>query len=171
MTDKRTKKKEQFVAEQQTGGTGRIVALLAIVALACGIGWLLFGQGLSDGSTRVKSVAGVVRIDLNSVNDGQAHYFKFAGQNGEIRFFVVKSIDGKLRAAFDACDVCFREKKGYLQNGDYMVCNNCGQKFRTDLVNEIKGGCNPAPLQRRIEEGQVVINERDILNGVSYFGG
>ena len=29
-----------------------------------------------------------------------------------------------------------------------MVCNNCGQKFSSDLINEIKGGCNPAPLER-----------------------
>jgi uncharacterized membrane protein len=83
----------------------------------------------------------------------------------------VKSIDGIVRAAFDACDVCYKSKKGYRQEGDNMVCNNCNQKFRTDQVNEVKGGCNPAPLNRRIEGTQVVISGQDILKGAWYFGG
>jgi len=54
----------------------------------------------------------------------------------------VKSADGMIRAAFDACDVCFRGKKGYVQRGDIMICAKCGMKFRTDKINEVKGGCN-----------------------------
>ena len=29
-----------------------------------------------------------------------------------------------------------------------MVCLNCDQRFPTDKVNVVKGGCNPAPLKR-----------------------
>jgi len=168
---KRQEKQEQFAAPQKKGGAGKIIALVVVVVIAAVGGWLTLGGGTSDGYAAVKSVSGEVRIDLDSVRDGQAHYYKFNGDRGEIKFFVVKSIDGVVRAAFDACDVCYREKKGYRQEGDFMVCNNCGQQFRTDLVNEVKGGCNPAPLLRRIDGQQLVISERDIQNGITYFGG
>ena len=167
----RQEKQEQFAPAQKKGGAGKIIALLVVVAIAAVGGWLTLGGGTSDGFAAVKSVSGEVRLDLSAFNDGKAHYYKFSGNKGEIKFFVVKSIDGVVRAAFDACDVCFPEKKGYRQEGNFMVCNNCGQRFRTDLVNEVKGGCNPAPLLRKIDGQQLVISEQDINNGSSYFGG
>jgi uncharacterized membrane protein len=76
-----------------------------------------------------------------------------------------------IRAAFDTCDVCYPEKKGYRQEGDFMVCNNCDQKFRTDLINVVKGGCNPAPLQRELQGDQVVIRLAALEEGSWYFNG
>ena len=90
-------------------------------------------------------------------------------QGSVIRYFVIKSSDGVIRAAFDACDVCWQAGRGYFQKGDYMVCRNCGRRFASVLVNEVKGGCNPAPLQRRVEGDDVIIEARDILAGVGYF--
>ena len=37
------------------------------------------------------------------------------------------------------------------------------------LVNEVKGGCNPAPLNRKVEDGKVVLQINDILSGKQYF--
>jgi len=103
-------------------------------------------------------------------NDGKAKHFEYRSDQGPvIRYFIIKSSDGVIRAAFDACDVCWQAGRGYFQKGDYMVCRNCGRRFASILVNEVKGGCNPAPLQRRIEGDDVVIEARDILAGVSYF--
>jgi uncharacterized membrane protein len=50
-----------------------------------------------------------------------------------------------------------------------MVCNNCDQRFRTDRINEVKGGCNPAPLERTVAGDRVVIAEADIAKGAWYF--
>jgi uncharacterized membrane protein len=50
-----------------------------------------------------------------------------------------------------------------------MVCRNCGQRFHATKVNEVKGGCNPAPLERRVENGHLVIRVSDILQGKPYF--
>jgi uncharacterized membrane protein len=88
-----------------------------------------------------------------------------------IDFFVLKSHDGVLRAAFDACDVCYRERQGYRQQGDEMICVNCGQRFSSDRINEVKGGCNPAPLARNLANGNLVINEQDLRLGARYFEG
>jgi len=50
-----------------------------------------------------------------------------------------------------------------------MVCRNCGRKFASVLVNVVQGGCNPAPLKRKIENGNLVIQINDILDGKQYF--
>ncbi|MBA3011379.1 MAG: DUF2318 domain-containing protein [Proteobacteria bacterium] len=104
-----------------------------------------------------------VSIPLEKISDGQAHYFTVKSEKGVmVEFFVVKSQDGVVRAAVDACDVCYRAGKGYVQEGDVMVCTNCGMRFATDRINEVKGGCNPAPLTRVIDGGNLVISMADI---------
>ena len=112
---------------------------------------------------------GFVSIPINTINDGQAHYFSYKAQGKTINFFVLQSRDGVIRAAFDACDVCFTKRKGYTQAGDYMICNNCGQRFHSTKINVIKGGCNPAPLNRANKGDNLVIAAKDILSGYRYF--
>lgn len=104
-----------------------------------------------------------VAIPLDTVSDGQAHYFSAKSENNvKVEFFVVKSHDGVIRAAVDACDVCYRAGKGYIQEGNVMVCTNCGMKFATDRINEVKGGCNPAPLNRTVEGDKLLISMAEI---------
>jgi uncharacterized membrane protein len=104
-----------------------------------------------------------IAIPLDKISDGQAHYFTTLSEKGvEVKFFVVKSDDGTIRAAIDACDVCYRAGKGYVQEGNVMVCTNCGMRFATDRINEVKGGCNPAPLNRTISGGNLLISMADI---------
>ncbi|MCK5194130.1 MAG: DUF2318 domain-containing protein, partial [Desulfobulbaceae bacterium] len=75
-------------------------------------------------------VNGRLEIPLARINDGKAHHFRVKADDGVmVTFFTLKSRDGVIRAAIDACDVCYKAGKGYAQNGDFMVCLNCGQKF------------------------------------------
>lgn len=111
----------------------------------------------------LKPSDGSVYIPIDKVNDGKAHYFKVRADDGiMVNFFVVQSGDGVIRAAVDSCDVCYRSGKGYVQEGDVMVCTNCGRKFVTDRINEVRGGCNPAPLAREIQGDNLVISMNDI---------
>ena len=106
---------------------------------------------------------GRLEISVASINDGKAHHFKVRACDGVmVTFFVLKSNDGVIRSAIDACDVCYRAGKGYEQSGDEMVCLNCGMRFASAKINEVKGGCNPAPLTRVIEGDKVVIAMADI---------
>ena len=101
--------------------------------------------------------------------DGNARHYEYRAGNITVKYFILKSSDGVIRAAFDACDVCWRAGKGYFQAGDNMICRNCGRKFASVLVNEVKGGCNPAPLNRSVENGNVIIRTDDILDGKPFF--
>ena len=78
---------------------------------------------------------GVVRLPLSTFDDYEAHYYTYMHEGQPIEFFVLKSKDGVVRAAFNACDVCFAAKKGYTQDGDEMICNNCGRRFPADQIN------------------------------------
>lgn len=103
-------------------------------------------------------------------DDGKARYYDLEAGNGiTVRYFILKSSDGVIRAAFDACDVCWPAGRGYAQDGDVMVCRNCGRRFASININDVKGGCNPAPLNRRVENGEVVITAADILEGQGHF--
>ena len=106
---------------------------------------------------------GTLTIPTKDINDGKAHFFKVKSDNGtQVTFFVLKSSDGVIRAAIDACDVCYRSGKGYVQDGDFMVCTNCGRRFASNRINDVKGGCNPAPLNRKIEGSNLVVSMADI---------
>jgi uncharacterized membrane protein len=110
-----------------------------------------------------------VSFPASLFEDGKARHFEHVSGNHTIRYFILKSSDGIIRAAFDACDVCWPAGKGYYQEGDTMVCRNCGRRFASVLVNEVKGGCNPAPLNRTLDDGKLVIQVKDILDGRQYF--
>ena len=125
--------------------------------------------GLFGAHKKVKEVDGKIMIPLKKIDDGKAHYFKYEHGDTTVNFFVVKSNDGVIRAAFDACDVCFPAKKGYTQDGDFMICNNCGRRFHSSRINVVEGGCNPAPLRREVVGDQLVIKASDIIPGSRYF--
>ena len=119
--------------------------------------------------TSTDSQATRVTYPVSLFEDGRARHFEYTSGDITIKYFILKSSDGVIRAAFDACDVCWPSGRGYYQEGDSMVCRNCGRRFASVLVNEVKGGCNPAPLNRQIEGENLVFDIDDILEGRQYF--
>ena len=121
-------------------------------------------------STATGAPATQVTYPEKTFADGKARHFTHKTEDGvTIRYFIIRSSDGVIRAAFDACDVCWPENKGYSQKGDFMVCKNCGKQFPSARINEVRGGCNPAPLERKVENGNVIFQVTDILQGKAYF--
>jgi uncharacterized membrane protein len=170
---KRQAKKDAVLGTEKNGHLPLIVAIVCAVLIVGG-GIYFAGYDRSQttpvaGSFTSENNASQVTLPASLFEDGKARYFQHVAGEFNIKYFVLKSSDGIIRAAFDACDVCWPAGKGYYQEGDYMVCRNCGRRFASVLVNEVKGGCNPAPLNRRIENGKVVIEIKDILDGRQYF--
>ncbi|MDI6726245.1 MAG: DUF2318 domain-containing protein [Smithellaceae bacterium] len=142
-----------------------IFAAVVVLALA-GITFSM--SGVKD--ARAASTAAEVIYPLKTFQDGKARFYNFpVGKGVTIKYFVLRSSDGVIRAAFDACDVCWQEGKGYVQQGDFMVCTNCGRRFASVRVNEVQGGCNPAPLNREIRGDKVILQVKDIQQGEKYF--
>ena len=137
-----------------------------LILLVTGVSIYGCSGSASSGSKNAGLISptnGKLEISVADVNDGKAHHFQVKATDGTmVTFFVLKSADGVLRAAIDSCDVCYRSGLGYYQEGDNMVCKNCGQKFASGKINVLKGGCNPAPLNRTVVGDKLVINMRDI---------
>ena len=183
--DLRAQKKAAVIGnDNKKGGMMPIImAVVLVAAIAGGYGVYTYqstatpvASSIPMVSTAAAPAAGnavaaprLVSYPVSLFDDGQAKHFDFQDGDKNIRYFVIKSADGVLRAAFDACDVCWPAGKGYYQEGDVMVCRNCGRKFASNLVNEVQGGCNPAPLKRKVENGMLVIHPDDIRNGAGYF--
>ncbi len=169
-------KKRALVLKRQRSRKPIFLVILALVTISAagGLYFLLTPTGAhtpADSSlTGVRSDATQIAYPLSLFTDRQAHHFEHKTADGiAVRYFILQSADGILRAAFDACDVCWPENKGYRQEGDFMVCNNCGRRFESIRINEVQGGCNPAPLNRTIQNDQLVLLVKDIEQGQTYF--
>ena len=161
------------------GGKG--MGIIVAVVLLTGVGTLAYSGVLSGlfkkSPAEIGKAAGVaetadaVKIPLKSLDSGNALFLLQESEGRQVHYFALKSRDGAYRAALDACDVCFQSNRGYRQEGDLMVCNNCGQSFPSNRIGEIKGGCNPHPLARKIEGQYLVIGKDGIVAGKEYFSG
>lgn len=178
-TDKYEQKRA--AVEKSSGGMLKIV-IFAVVGVALVAFLALFNiKNAPDGgksepqkaqATAPESAQGgnLVKIPLAELESGKAKFFEYKTGDGiTVRYFLIKGTDGVTRAAFDACDACWPEGKGYKQDGAEMVCGNCQMRFPVDKINEVKGGCNPSPLDRSVQDGQVVIKVSDLEAGKGYF--
>ena len=171
--EKRQAKKDVVLGAEKKGRLPLIVAIVCSVLIVGG-GIYYAGYDRSEtapvaASFTSESNTSLISLPATLFEDGKARHFQHVAGEFTVKYFVLKSSDGIIRAAFDACDVCWPAGKGYYQDGDYMVCRNCGRRFASVLVNEVKGGCNPAPLNRKVENGKVIIEVKDILEGRQYF--
>ena len=119
---------------------------------------------------KVKVSGGVVTIPAAKLADGKAHFYKIEEGGKEIAFFAVKASDGTFKTAFDACDSCYKSKKGYEQQGDKMNCKNCNQKFAINRLGpNATGGCNPGYLPHQSDGATISIKVNDLKDGARYF--
>jgi uncharacterized membrane protein len=140
-----------------------IIGAVLLVTLSAGA----FSLGKYE---KVKATGGVVTIPAAKFDDGKARFFRFEDGGKEIAFFVVKAPDGSYRTAFDSCDVCYKEKKGYEQQGDKMNCKNCNKKFPTNRIGpNSTGGCNPSYLPHQLKGTNITINSVDLKAGAHFF--
>ncbi len=119
---------------------------------------------------KVKVVNGVVTIPVSKLTDGSVQFYKFENAGKEITFFAVKAADGSYKTAFDACDSCYKSRKGYEQQGDKMNCKNCNQKFAINRLGpNATGGCNPGYLPNQQNGTAISIKAYDLQDGSRYF--
>ena len=152
--------------------------VLAVIALAAFIGVFAVSFGLLPGSAvpvtgnaAAAGSSGILSIPASEIT-GTAKFYEYETPSGTVRFFAIKASDGSIRTAFDACDVCWASHKGYRQEGDYMVCNNCGNRYPIDGIgtkNTKGGGCWPGYLPSTVSGDSLTINKADLEAGAWRF--
>jgi uncharacterized membrane protein len=177
----RERKKKEF-SEPSGRKNKSTVILIAVLLVLAGAGIYLVISASNDNPTATpvatnpptNAASGApesrdIRISLADLGSTAKFFDYKLSDNKPIRFFVIKSSDGVFRAALDACDTCYHAKKGYHQEGDDMICNNCGLHFHSSQINEVHGGCNPVGLPRTIEDNQLVIKASELESRGGYF--
>lgn len=112
---------------------------------------------------------GAVRLPLADVAGEAAHFYAFLVGEEVVEIFVLWTSDNVIRTAFNACDVCYKARLGYRQDGAFMVCQNCGTRFESTKIGLVSGGCNPAPFPARVEGEELVFSAADLAAGLKYF--
>lgn len=147
------------------------ILFLPVLLAALALSGCISSPDQPAGLASAGSAGSTVSIPLEKIGT-TANFFEFNSNGTAIRFFAVKGSDGSIKTAFDACDVCYANKKGYRQEGVYMVCNNCGKKFAIDSLgteNKNPGGCWPGYLPNKIAGDSVVIEKSDLEKGRGKF--
>jgi uncharacterized membrane protein len=76
-----------------------------------------------------------------------AKFYQYKVDGVLIEILALRAPDGTVRTALNTCQVCYSSGRGwYKQEGDVLVCQNCGNRFKASQVEIIKGGCNPIPI-------------------------
>ena len=99
-----------------------------------------------------------------------ASFYKADLDGTEVELVALKDSKGNLRTAFNACQVFYSSGRGYyLQEGEYLVCQNCGNSFTIDQVGIASGGCNPWPIldsDRTVTDDEIQISY-DVLKATA----
>jgi uncharacterized membrane protein len=148
------------------------VIVLGVAALTNGFGMLGTTSviGATTGATtgaKTAGVVGAVRIPLSEISS-KAKFYEYDADGATITFFAVQADDGSVKTGFDECDVCYNTRKGYRQEGNYMVCNNCGNRYPISGLgteNKKPGGCWPGYLPSTVEGDNLVIKKSDLESG------
>ena len=95
--------------------------------------------------------AGDLKIPKKEIT-ATAKFYGYKAGNVYIEVLALRAPDGTVRTAFNTCQVCYDSGRGYYtQKGDYLICNNCGNRFLSSQVELAKGGCNPVPITKELK--------------------
>ncbi|MDR2128849.1 MAG: Fe-S-containing protein [Burkholderiaceae bacterium] len=153
----------------------RLLALAAIV-LAMLAGQLYWDRvasrppALSEATRVALRADGAAHLALAPLMDGNLHRFAWVADDGRlVRFFVINRLDDRVApvVVLDACLLC--GDKGYVQQGDQVVCVGCGvHMFKPSLGKP--GGCNPVPVENwKVVAGEIVIPKAALEAGLQLF--
>ncbi len=152
---------------------GLLISIAAIVVIAAGFFVVkdFFPQKQAENTQPVSQTANAVQasgdmvIQKSSVTSTPSFYpYEMNGTKMEV--IAVKASDGSIRTAFNTCQVCYSSGRGYYKlDGSTLVCQNCGNRFSADQVEQQKGGCNPIGITKeyKTETDQSITLKKDFF--------
>lgn len=112
--------------------------------------------------TVILSETGKLVIPIEEIS-AKATFYPIDVNGTNLEILAVKAPDGSIRTAFNTCQICYSSGRGYyVQNGDKLVCQNCGNKFATSEVEVNRNGCNPVPItgsDKTVDEENITISK------------
>lgn len=111
-------------------------------------------------------------IKISDITE-KAKFYPLEIDGTKLEVLAVKAPDGTIRTAFNTCQVCYSSGRGYyIQDGDVLVCQNCGNRFKMNQVEVTKGGCNPVPItsaEKTVDDTNITIAKEYLKQAKSIF--
>lgn len=140
----------------------KIIPVLVICAIAVSI--ILVNQ--NSNKEKVDTTAKVIDEDLViQVADisEQVTFYPVTIDGTELEVMALKATDGTIRTAFNTCQICYNSGRGhYEQDGEFLICQNCQNRFGLDDIEVTRGGCNPIPITpeyKEVSEDSIIISK------------
>ena len=141
---------------------GLVTAVLVIGILVGGVVLQPGPPPKATAQALTPDAAGQVDLPLAAVNDGQIHFYEIPdpkSSGATLRFFAIRKPNGTIQACMDACEIC--GDLGYYQDTNGLNCRNCGAPINLPTLGQT-GGCNPIPVQSKVEGGTVRVDAASI---------
>ena len=137
---------------------------IAVVLIAVAI-VVLVPKGNSQNNT---SIGNPVTLNENGdvvikeADTDNGVFLEYESKDGlTVGLLAVRASDGTVRTAFDTCQVCNGSPYAFFeQKGDQIQCQNCGNVYSLDMVEQERGGCNPIPImadEKTVTDTEIII--------------
>lgn len=106
----------------------------------------------------VNPVDGKLVIDTTNITS-DVTFVNYDSNGVIIQFIVVRGTDGEVKIAFNTCQACNPSPRAYfVQEGEYLKCENCASLFHIDKIGVEKDGCNPIVVEEKeVSENKIII--------------
>lgn len=135
------------------------IFLLALLALSgC-------GKNVTAAAAAIEA-GGDLEIPVADLSE-HIKIYSFTVDGLQMEVLAARDPNGTVRTAFNTCQVCNGSRKAYfVEDGDRVVCQNCGNAFGREDVGVLSGGCNPYPIfaEDREDTGDTVKISYDFLS-------
>jgi len=138
-----------------------VVILLAVAVISAAV-VMFSGKGTNTSSS---GTTDDIVITKDTITD-KAQFLPAKVGKTNLEVMAVKASDGTIRTAFNTCQVCNGSPRAYYkQEGDAVVCQNCGNRFSMDMIEAQRGGCNPIPIMpdEKIDNGDTITIPGDFI--------
>lgn len=149
----------------KSGKTNKALAI-SIIAAVIVIAAVFVALGSMGKGKNVAVTSGGDLIIPKSEITETAKFYPYNAKGTRMEILAVKASDGSIRTAFNTCQVCNGSPRAYYkQQGNVLVCQNCGNQFSTDMIEQQRGGCNPVPIMKdeKTDDGTNIIISNDFI--------
>lgn len=102
-------------------------------------------------------------------NDVKFYSLNYNGANVEILAAIDKN--GNPKVTLNTCQNCMGSPKAFfVQEGDSVVCQNCGIGHQIETIGTAKRGCNPIPIDSLLtDDKNISFDKNELLSNAGLF--
>ena len=148
-------------------GMGVMVALIVMTTTSSAGSYIANKKAEIVPAIPVQASNGVVDVELEQINDGHLHRFVYHASSGEqVRYIVILKGGSAYGVGLDACEIC--GATGYYERENQVICKLCDVQMNKATIGT-RGGCNPIPIEYRIEEGKLRVSQSELEKNAQIF--